>query len=86
MDARAVDIALSNPVRRKIIACLGSRTKTVSDLCAACTLSQSAVSQHLMKLRLSGAVTSTKSGRERLYRVADRRLASICRTITNLTP
>ena len=85
MDAQTIDAALSNPVRRKIIVCLGTHAKTVSDLCAVCTLSQSAVSQHLMKLRAAGAVTSTVRGRERLYRVADRRLVSICRTIANLT-
>jgi DNA-binding transcriptional ArsR family regulator len=68
----------------RILACLGTGRKTVSELRVVCRLSQSAVSQHLMKLRTSGAVRSEKRGRERVYQAADHALAHICRSIIKL--
>lgn len=84
MQRRAVHAALSNETRIRILACLGEGEKSVTELCTVCKLSQSAVSQHLMKLRASGAVASEKRGRERMYRVANKELARICRSIIKL--
>lgn len=59
--------ALSNPVRLKLIKCLESKPKSVTDLIGSCGLSQSAVSQHLAKLRKNGIVTTNKEGKYIYY-------------------
>jgi len=84
MNKRAVNAAISNEIRTRILVCLGSGTKTVRELCSVCKLSQSAVSQHLMKLRAGGAVVSRERGRERLYRAVDKKLVRLCRSIISL--
>jgi DNA-binding transcriptional ArsR family regulator len=61
--------AFSNITRLKIVICLGDKEKNVSELNNNCGLSQSALSQHLMKLRDAGVVTCRKEGREMYYRV-----------------
>ncbi len=55
--------ALSNLTRLNLIKCLGDKEKTVTDLVQSCGLSQSAVSQHLSKLRNSGLLAVIKRGR-----------------------
>ena len=85
MKKKAVRSAIDNETRTRILVCLGTGTKTVNELCSVCSMSQSAVSQHLMKLRASGAVESVRKGREQLYRATDRRLVELCRSIINLT-
>lgn len=85
MNEETVRSAVSNEIRTKIIACLGTSAKTVAELRTVCELSQSAVSQHLMRLRAAGAVTSERKGRAQMYRAADRRLVEVCRSIINLT-
>ncbi len=57
----------SNLTRLKIISCLADGEKNVSELIRKCSLSQSAVSQHLMKLRSLGVVDYKKDGREVFY-------------------
>ncbi len=61
--------AFSNEVRLKIIICLKHGEKNVSELIGNCDLSQSAVSQHLEKLRKSGLVTTRREGKEIYYRL-----------------
>lgn len=84
MNRKMLHTVLSNDVRTRLVMCLGTGGKTVGELRSVCGLSQSAVSQHLMKLRAAGAVASEKRGRERVYRTADRRLVQVCRTIIKL--
>lgn len=54
--------AFGNKVRTKLIFCLAKKSKNVTELIESCHLSQSAVSQHLSKLKKSGIVTAKKSG------------------------
>jgi DNA-binding transcriptional ArsR family regulator len=73
--------AFSNINRIKIISCLGSKEKNVSELITHCKLSQSAVSQHLMKLKQDGIVTSRKIGRLVFYKVNYAELPEITKKI-----
>lgn len=76
--------ALCNPVRLKIIKCLSNKEKTVTQIIETCDLSQSAVSQHLSKLKKAGLVKDVKQGREVMYTVADKTLTEISNLILNL--
>lgn len=57
----------SNEVRLKLLVCLSYEEKNVTDLIGNCGLSQSAVSQHLEKLRTSGLVGTRRQGKEIYY-------------------
>jgi ArsR family transcriptional regulator, virulence genes transcriptional regulator len=50
---------------------------SVTDLCEEVHLSQSALSQHLAKLRADGLVTTRREGQTIYYRLADGRVASL---------
>lgn len=69
---------LGNEVRVKLLLCLSHGEKTVSELILNCGLSQSAVSQHLQKLRACDMVVARRDGREKYYSIADRELTMIC--------
>ncbi len=68
---------LANDIRLQLITCLGRGSKNVSELISNCGLSQSAVSQHLRKLRRSGLVRSEKRGKEVYYHLAYPSTASL---------
>lgn len=76
--------ALCNPVRLKIIKCISEKEKTVGELIKTCNLSQSAVSQHLTKLKKAGLVKDSKIGREVFYSITDADLGKISDLIFNL--
>lgn len=59
----AIFEAFANPVRMQLLCCLSEERKTVSELIENCGLSQSAVSQHLHKLRTNGLVETKKEGK-----------------------
>jgi len=77
--------ALCNPVRLKIIQCLSESDKTVTQLIGNCSLSQSAVSQHLMKLKSAGLVKNKPEGREIIYSLSNKNLSKISTLILNLS-
>lgn len=76
--------AFSNVTRLRIILCIGADEKNVSELINHCTLSQSAVSQHLMKLKDAGIIECRKEGREQLYRVRDQRVVLLSKELLDL--
>lgn len=76
--------AFSNVSRVKIISCLAEGCKNVSCLVKTCGLSQSAVSQHLKKLRDLGIVRSEATGRDRLYRLTSKKAGEISAEILKL--
>ncbi len=76
--------AFSNMQRLKMLICLGKSSKNVSELVCNCGLSQSAVSQHLAKLREAGVLRCERAGREQYYRVADEELLEVAEKILNL--
>jgi ArsR family transcriptional regulator len=57
----------SNETRLKLLLCLSKGEKNVTELISNCELSQSAVSQHLEKLRSAGLVQTRKVGKEVYY-------------------
>ena len=59
--------AFGNSVRNKLIICLHNKSKNVTELIDNCGIAQSAVSQHLSKLKKSGLVKSEKLGKEVYY-------------------
>lgn len=84
LEVRAPDIArilklLANERRVRILCRLAAAKNELS--IAALTddvqISQSALSQHLMKLRRSGLVVSRRAGHNCFYRLADRRAAQL---------
>lgn len=68
-DAARMLKALSNEHRLLILCQIGEGERQVSDLHVG--LSQSALSQHLARLRDEGLVTTRKSGTAVFYRIAD---------------
>jgi DNA-binding transcriptional ArsR family regulator len=76
------DISIfSNLTRVKIIACLSEEDKNVSELIKTCKLSQSAVSQHLKKLKEAGIVFCHAKGKEKIYSLNSKEAGNISRKI-----
>lgn len=78
--------AFASPIRVRILFCLLSGDKNVSDLIGDCDLSQSAVSQHLKKLKDIGVINCSSSGRERLYSLTNREVGLIAERILSFIP
>jgi len=58
--------ALADPTRRRIVALLAERDRTVLEIASHFPVSRPAISKHLRLLRESGLVTERKLGRERV--------------------
>jgi len=71
--------AFANEQRLKLLRCL-SKPQNVTELLSHCTLTQSALSQHLKVLREAGIVTTQRDGKEVVYSVSN----SMVTRITNL--
>lgn len=72
-------VALSDPVRRDILAVLGSGEATVSQLVARLAISQPQVSKHLAVLREAGLVRVRPAGKWRWYSVDGAALEQVVR-------
>ena len=59
--------AVSDPTRRAMLDLLEVGTRTVSELVAAFSISQPAISKHLRVLREAGLVVARRDGRLRRY-------------------
>lgn len=59
--------SFSNKTRLQLLLCLAKGEKNVTQLIGNCGLSQSAVSQHLEKLRNAGIVKTKRDGKEIIY-------------------
>jgi len=59
--------ALADPTRRRIIALLAVRDRTVKEIAEHFSVSRPAISKHLRVLRKAGLVTERKRGRERVH-------------------
>jgi ArsR family transcriptional regulator, virulence genes transcriptional regulator len=62
---------LANPARLLILCQLVGGEKSVGELCQAVEQSQSAVSQHLARLREAGVVSTDKRGQMVYYRLSN---------------
>ena len=75
----------ANPARLKLIICLGNGDKNVTELIKNCGLSQSAVSQHLEKLRDSEFVSTRRVGKEIFYKLRFKRSIRIAKSLMALS-
>ncbi len=75
---------LGNPVRVQLLCCLTNGAKNVQDLVHVCGLAQSAVSQHLAKLRKGGVVQAERSGRYIYYRLSDKRFGQLATILKDI--
>jgi DNA-binding transcriptional ArsR family regulator len=84
----AVDVfsAISTPVRREILALLGSQELPVMTLAESFDMSLSAVSQHLSVLRDAGLVNVRKDGKQRLYRLEPAPLRAVSDWVNKYGP
>jgi len=75
----AVDVlrALSNRTRLLVLCHLGRGEKSVGELNDLAGLSQSALSQHLAKLRAEGLVATRRDAQTIFYRIADSRVIEL---------
>lgn len=76
--------AFGNQIRTKLIFCLSKKPKNVTELIENCKLSQSAVSQHLSKLRKSGIVETVKLGQTIEYSLKYKKAAEISSLLLSL--
>jgi DNA-binding transcriptional ArsR family regulator len=74
--------ALSDPVRRGMLAQLSRGPASVSELAAPLSISLPAVLQHLKALEASGLVASAKKGRVRTVRIEPKVLTAAERWLT----
>ncbi len=72
---------LANQNRLMIFCCLGDQELSVSELNALVPLSQSALSQHLARLREANFLTTRRDGNTIYYRLADRNVTQIIATL-----
>lgn len=63
--------------RLKVLCCLVDREHSVAEIEAKVGASQSAVSQHLSRLRDEGILTSRREGRQVFYAIADPTVMSL---------
>ena len=76
--------AFSNPVRLKLLCCLEKKSSNVNELIDNCGLAQSAVSQHLMKLRKAGLVKTNRRGKYIYYSLVDKKSGQLASNLYNL--
>ncbi len=67
-------LVFGSTARLKLLNCLKEKSKTVEELIGVCGLSQSAVSQHLRKLKDMGFVKGKKVGRKVYYSLTKKQL------------
>jgi ArsR family transcriptional regulator len=75
---------LSHEARLRVLCDLVGTEKSAGELVESSGLSQSALSQHLGKLREEGVVTTRRDGQTIFYRLADSRTATLIETLHEL--
>jgi ArsR family transcriptional regulator len=81
-DFVADQLALLSNARRLLILCkLAEGECAVGEMQQDLELSQSALSQHLAKLRKGGVVATRREGQVIYYRIADPRMAALMSTL-----
>ena len=75
---------LGNEIRAKLVLCLSHKQKNVSEMIEICGLAQSAVSQHLTKLKRIGIVETKKKGKEIYYSLKHQKAAEISKLFLSL--
>jgi len=75
---------LANPRRLRILCALQEGERSVTALEAVVDLSQSALSQHLAKLRAAGIVSTRREAQSIYYSNADTRVARVLEVLAEL--
>lgn len=83
-EAAALLRALGNEARLKVLCELVGGEHSVGELVKAAGLSQSAVSQHLAKLREEGIVETRRDGQSIFYRLGDPNVARVLDTLHDI--
>lgn len=76
-EVAAILKKLSNPYRLMILCCISENELTVGDLNKHIDLSQSALSQHLAKLRESNIVATRRESQTIYYRIANEKVKEL---------
>ena len=76
--------ALANEHRLRILCLLEGGERSVSDLGQHLDLSQSALSQHLARLRKAGIVATRREGVTIFYRIADQDALALAKALSGL--
>ena len=76
--------AMANKHRLMVLIKLVDREYSVKELERVTGLGQSALSQHLARLRRDGLVTTRKSAQTVFYRLSDRKTRKLLETLDNL--
>ncbi len=76
--------SLSHPIRLKVLCSLIDREKTVGELVEFGGISQSAMSQFLIRLKNEGVLSSRKEGTSVYYTLADERLKKLIHSIKEI--
>jgi ArsR family transcriptional regulator, virulence genes transcriptional regulator len=89
MEAKAAEAAellgaMANPVRLLILCALVEGERSVTDLINRTAVSQSAVSQHLAKMRLQGLVSTRRDAQTIYYSLASKEVLAILTTLYNV--
>ena len=80
-EVAAILKALSHPQRLMILGHLLQGPKTVSELVDLCQVSQSQMSQFLIRMKFEGLISSQKEGKFQRYSLADKRLVHLMKTV-----
>jgi DNA-binding transcriptional ArsR family regulator len=83
-DATALLWALASEHRLRILCLLEQGERSVSDLAQNVDLSQSALSQHLARLRKVRIVSTRREGVNIFYRIADRDALALAKSLSAL--
>jgi len=83
-EAAAMMAALSHEARLRVLCDLVGGERSAGELVRSSGLSQSALSQHLAKLREEGLVATRRDGQSILYRIANADAARIIGVLHNI--
>lgn len=73
--------AFSNPVRIRLLCCMSEKSINVEGLIGNCGLAQSAVSQHLTKLKRAGLVKTKRKGRFIYYSLSNPKTGKLAKLL-----
>lgn len=83
-EAAALLLLLANPHRLQILCALLDGERSVSSLATVVDLSQSALSQHLAKLREAAIVATRREAQSIFYAISDDRAARVLEVLAEL--
>jgi len=76
--------ALGHPVRLRLLSFLAEGPRCTCEIEPAFDIDQSTISRHLITLKRAGILSSYKEGVKVIYRVQDKRVLGLLRTVSEL--